>query len=157
MIKFIIMLLFPIAITAQVFVSTGLDVRNALVGSPVNAPAYDGTFSLGIRKQSFQIEARYETFKAIEYQSIGVVASYVFIPESFRLRNWRALTGIELAMIHRDVNWLHIEYHNKVAASGSLQYMLFEKVALGARTEAALRGDLDTVVVSGFLEAVFFF
>ena len=157
MIKFIIILLFPIITTAQVFISTGLDIRNAVFGSPVNEPAYDGTFGFGIRKENFQTEVRYETFKAIEYQSIGIAVSYVAVPETYRLRNWRGLLGIEIGMIHRDVNWMNIEYHTKIAASSSLQYMLFEKVALSARTEASLRGDLDKIVFSGYLELLFFF
>lgn len=156
--KLLVMLLLPVLVSAQgLFISTGIDARNAAFGSPVNPPAYDGTFSLGIRKETFQAELRYETFKAIDYQSAGVAVSYVHTPERYTLQRWHVLLGGELGIIHREVDWLNVQYHLKAAGSTTLQYLLFDRLGLNARAEAAWRGDLDKPVFSGYLEVQFFF
>lgn len=154
----IALFMIPVLTSAQgLFVSTGIDARNAAFGSSVNPPAYDGTFSLGIRKETFQAELRYETFAAIDYQSLGVSMSYVHTSERYTQQRWHVLLGGELGAIHRDVDWLNVEYHLKAAISPTLQYMVWDNFGVGARAEAAWRGDLDKPVFSGYLEVQFFF
>lgn len=89
------------------FVSTGVDVRNAIFGGTVNDAAYDGTFTIGYRNAGFSILAYYETFTAIHYESAGINPGYVFRPGkrlvpvadislSFIKRPWKVYPSLAL-------------------------------------------------------------
>lgn len=89
------------------FVSTGVDVRNAIFGGTVNDAAYDGTYSIGYRNAGFSILAYYETFSAIKYESAGVNPGYVFrsgkrlvpvadVSLSFIRRPWKVYPSLAL-------------------------------------------------------------
>lgn len=79
------------------FVSTSLDIRNAIFGGTVNEQAYDGIFSGAYRNGNFQILAYYETFKKIEYESFGVNPGYVFRPGKI----WVPVADLSLSFIRR--------------------------------------------------------
>ena len=102
----LILLIAPAQLSAQYwlakeedyfFVSTSLDIRNAIFGGTVNEQAYDGIFSAAYRSGTFQILAYYETFKEIEYESFGMNPGYVFRPGKI----WVPVVDLSLSLIRR--------------------------------------------------------
>lgn len=144
--KLLILLLITTFCQAQgsLFVSSEADVRNAIMGSPVNEPAYDGIFSIGYRTGSATFQASYETFKAIGFQSFNIRGGKVFeLARNFKLT---PIAGTGMTLRERD--WakrltpsldlsLQPEYH-------------FRNWFVFLRGEGRYRGDLDRIVNSGF-------
>ena len=124
------------------FTSVELDIRNALVGSDVNSAAIDGIFNVGFRDQSFQIQASYENFKAIDFYSFGFKGGYVFNADGNF--NYLLLGGISL--IQRNVQWTK-RLNASVSLNGQIEYHL-NPVFLLARFEGRYRGDLKEVIPS---------
>ncbi|MCB7482268.1 hypothetical protein [Christiangramia sediminis] len=120
------------------FVSTGVDIRNAIFGGTVNDAAFDGTYSIGYRNAGFSILAYYENFSAIRYESAGLNPGYVFRPGkilvpvadislSFIRRPWKVFPSLALNT--------RIEFH-------------FSKFFIYLRGESRWRTDYDFFQVS---------
>jgi len=124
------------------FTSVEVDVRNALVGSDVNEAAIDGVFNVGFRDKTFQIQASYENFRAIDFYSFGFKGGYVFNYEGHF--NYLLLGGISL--IQRNVEWTK-RLNTSVSLNGQVEYH-FSRVFLLVRIEGRYRGDLKEVIPS---------
>jgi len=127
------------------FTSVELDIRNALVGSDVNEAAIDGVFNVGFRDKTFQIQASYENFRAIDFYSFGFKGGYVFNYEGNF--NYLLLGGISL--IQRNVQWTK-RLNASVSLNGQIEYHL-NRVFLLVRIEGRYRGDLKKVIGSGYI------
>jgi len=144
--KTLLILLIPFLSYSQLRISTEVDPKNALFGSTVNDPAYDGTFSISYRIQDFQAQATYETFKEIGFKSYMIHAGKVLNPEG--KFNYVLLGG--LGIIERNVNWLNIVWHPTLSFSIQGEYNL-GKIFLSARPELRYRGDLKKAIGSGYM------
>ncbi|MGI0106715.1 hypothetical protein [Salinimicrobium sp. WS361] len=126
------------------FASTEIDVKNAFFEGTVNPRAYDGMFNFGYRNRSFQAQATYENFKAIDFYSFGIKVGHVFNHE--RVWNYLLLGGFEL--IQRNVPWLHEVLHFSASVSGQLEYH-YKNFFVLLRLEGRLRSDIDKLKGSG--------
>ena len=124
------------------FTSIEIDVRNSLVGSDVNEPAIDGVLNIGFRDHSFQIQASYENFKAIDFYSFGIRSGYVFNPEGNV--NYLLLGG--LSGIQRNVDWTK-RLSIGASINGQIEYHLHPFFIL-TRVEGRYRGDIKEVIPS---------
>ncbi len=72
--KLIIFLLLSLSLQSQSYFSIGTEVdpRNAIFGSDVNKPSYNGFHTLGFTSDKFRVELFYEHFNEIEYESVGL-------------------------------------------------------------------------------------
>ncbi|TRO64383.1 hypothetical protein [Christiangramia sabulilitoris] len=109
------------------FAGMGVDLRNATIGGTVNDASYDGTFSIGYRNVGFSILAYYETFQAIEYESMGVNPGFVLRPGkkftpaadlslSFIRRPWKTYPSLALnarAEYHFDRFFVYLRGENR--------------------------------------------
>ena len=127
------------------FVSSEVDVRNAIFGSPSNSPAYDGVFNLGYRNHGFQVLASYENFKAIDFYSFGFQAGHVFNHEG----DWNFVLLGGLSWIQRNVDWLQKVLFLSGSLSGQVEYQ-FSSFFVSLRGEGRFRGDLNEVIPSGY-------
>ncbi len=128
------------------FVSTELDPRNAISGSRVNEPAFDGVLNLGYRNKGFQAQASYENFNAINFSSYGFQFGHVFNHEGNF--NYALLGG--LSMIERHVSWLQKILFGSASISGQMEYHCFSRFYFSIRAEGRYRGDLNKVKPSGY-------
>lgn len=122
--------------------SVELDIRNAFVGSEVNPAAIDGVFNVGFRDHSFQIQASYENFKAIDFYSFGIKSGYVFNPEG--KMNYLLLGG--LSGIQRNVEWT-----KRLSLGASLNVQIeyhLDPFFFFTRVEGRYRGDIREVIPS---------
>jgi len=83
--KLIILLLLCISCNAQpkyAFVTVGVDVKNALVGSAPtnNKSALDGQIKVGATYNNFEMIMQYESFNKIDFQQFGFATNYVVYP-----------------------------------------------------------------------------
>lgn len=115
------------------FVSTGVDIRNAVYGGTVNSRALDIVFGLGARTGNFQAEAWYESFTRIKYQAFGLNLNYVFRPE----KRWVPMAGLELGLIKRPKH-----FHPSLALLVQLDYN-FSSFFVFLRGQGKLRTDLE--------------
>ena len=115
------------------FASTGVDLRNATFGGTVNDAAYDGTFSLGYRNAGFSIIAYYETFTAIEYESMGINPGFVVRPGKKLI----PAADISLSFIRRP--W---KTYPSLAFNSRIEYH-FDKFFVYLRGENRWRTDYD--------------
>ncbi|MCG9970511.1 hypothetical protein [Christiangramia crocea] len=120
------------------FVSTGVDVRNAIFGGTVNDASYDGTLSVGYRNAGFSILAYYETFAAIRYESMGVNPGYVFRPGKMLI----PVADLSFSFIRRP--W---KTYPSLAINTRLEYH-FDRFFIYARGESRWRTDYDFFQVS---------
>lgn len=151
----ILIMVFPVLCTAQpvnwfekenfLFVSTEIDARNALFGSPVNPPAYDGVFNLGYRDHGFHVQASYENFKAIEFYSFGFKAGHVFNYEG----DWNYTVLAGLGWIQRNVDWIQKTLHGSASISGQMEYHV-HRFFLFLRGEGRVRTDINKFKPSGY-------
>jgi hypothetical protein len=128
------------------FVSTEVDPRNAIFGSPVNPPAYDGVLNIGYRNHGFQIQASYENFKAIDFYSFGFQAGHVF--NHGEVWNYTLLGG--LGWIQRNVDWIKNYLYASASISSQLEYHYYS-FFLFVRGEGRYRHDLDKFKPSGYV------
>lgn len=149
--KLIILLLFPVLCFSQFqkekyfFISTEVDPRNAIFGSEVNPPAYDGVFNIGYRDNGINFQLAYETFAAIKFQSLELKGGYILNnTENFQ---YGALFG--LGFIFRDVDWTKA-MSCSVSLSGQVEYH-FDKIFVFARGEGRYRGDIQKIIPSGYI------
>lgn len=153
---FLVIFLFPLLCHSQyanrlekknfLFIGTELDPRNAIFGSPVNGPAFDGVLNFGYRHQEFQMQASYENFYAINFSSIGLQLGYVFNHEG--AFNFALLGG--LSLIQRKVDWLQKEMFNSANMSLQTEYHFFPRFYISLRAEGRYRGDLNLIKPSGY-------
>lgn len=115
------------------FVSTGVDLRNAVYGGTVNSQALDIVFGIGARTGNFQAEGWYESFTRIKYEAYGVNLNYVFQPE----KRWVPMVGLELGIIRRPKH-----LHPSLALIAQLDYN-FSSFFLFIRGQGKLRTDLE--------------
>lgn len=143
----LLLLLFPAQIVAQYwlsfeeeyfFVSTGVDVRNAVFGGTVNDASYDGTFSIGYRNAGFSVLAYYETFTGIRYESAGVNPGFVFRPGKMLI----PVMDLSISFIRRP--W---KVYPSLALNSRLEYH-FDRFFVYARGEYRWRTDYDFFQVS---------
>ncbi|GHA32779.1 hypothetical protein GCM10007103_12780 [Salinimicrobium marinum] len=128
------------------FVGTELDPRNAIYGSPVNEPAFDGVLNMGYRNHGFQVQASYENFNAIKFSSYGFQMGHVFNHEGNF--NYALLGG--LSMIERHVSWLQKVLFGSASISGQMEYHCFSRFYFSLRAEGRYRGDLEKFKPSGY-------
>ncbi len=76
-----------------VFVGTGLDARNAIIGGTVNPASYDGTFSFGYRNGGFSMIGYYENFTGIRFQMLSLNPGFVVRPEKKTYSGDRRFSG----------------------------------------------------------------
>jgi len=107
-----------------------------------NTPGIDGVFNLGFRDHSFQIQASYENFKAIDFYSFGFKGGYVFNAD--RRFNYLLLGGI--SWIQRNVAMLN-RLNVSVSLNGQVEYNL-NPVFLLARIEGRYCGDVKKIIPS---------
>lgn len=153
---FIIALLFPLLCVGQhsnpfekdvfFFVGTEIDPRNAIFGSPVNEPAFDGLLNIGYRNHGFQVQASYENFHAINFSSYGIQLGHVFNHNG--KFNYALLGGVSL--IQRKVSWLQKELFGSASISGQMEYHCFSRLYFFMRAEGRYRGDLNMLKPSGY-------
>ncbi len=115
------------------FISTGVDLRNAVYGGTVNSRALDIVFGIGARMENFQVEGWYESFTRIKYEAYGINLSYVFKPE----KRWVPMAGLELGIIRRPKH-----LHPSLALIVQLDYN-FSKFFVFLRGQGKLRTDLE--------------
>lgn len=120
------------------FVSTGLDLRNATFGGTVNDASYDGTFSIGYRNAGFSVLAYYETFAAIEYESLGINPGIVIRPGKKLI----PAADISLSIIRRP--W---KSYPSLALNARLEYH-FQRFFIYLRGENRWRTDYDFYQIS---------
>ncbi|TBW29941.1 hypothetical protein [Gramella sp. KN1008] len=139
---FLLLLLFPLQSFSQYwltrdedyfFISTGVDVRNAIFGGTVNDAAYDGTISAGYRNAGFSILVYYESFTAIRYESMGINPGFVVRPGKMLI----PVADLSLSFIRRP--W---KVYPSLAANGRLEYH-FDRFFVYARGEYRWRTDYD--------------
>ena len=106
----------------------------------INTQGIDGVFNIGFRDQSFQIQAGYENFKAIDFYSFGIKAGYVF--NANRRFNYLLLGGI--SWIQRNTALLN-RLNVSVSLNGQAEYHL-NPVFLLARFEGRYRGDIKKII-----------
>jgi len=109
-----------------------------------NSPGIDGVFNLGFRDHSFQIQASYENFKAIDFYSFGFKGGYVF--NTTRRFNYLLLGGI--SWIQRNAARLN-RLNVSVSLNGQAEYHL-DSVFLLARIEARYCGGVKKLIPSVF-------
>jgi hypothetical protein len=116
------------------FVSAGLDIRNAAVGSkPTNNKSeLDYTLKLGARDNHFEAAVFYESFPRIEFQAYGV--NFNGVAEIFK--NTDLAVGIELGNIVRYKK----ESHFMGGLNGEVRYDL-GGVLIGLQLNVRLRTD----------------
>jgi hypothetical protein len=138
----LILYIIPLFCTAQFyefekenyfFISTGVDIRNAVYGGTVNSRALDIVFGIGARTGNFQVEAWYESFTRIEYEAFGMNLNYVFQPE----KRWVPMVGLELGFIQRPR-----QLHPSLALIAQLDYN-FSSFFVFLRGQGKLRTDLE--------------
>jgi len=148
--KLVVLLLFPIITFGQyrysdhkesyLILSTEFDVRNALVGSDVNPPAYDGVYNIAYRIKEFHAQASFENFSEIGFKSYALGLGYVMNRESaFQLM----LMG-QLGLINRDSDWIKRDHDVMISGSLQLEYHLRNFFIFG-RTQLRYRGDLSRI------------
>ncbi|WP_300434944.1 hypothetical protein [Christiangramia sp.] len=120
------------------FAGIGVDLRNATFGGTVNPQAYDGTFNLGYRNENFSIIAYYETFSAIEYESMGINPGYVFRPGKMLI----PVADLSLSFIRRP--W---KIFPSLALNSRLEFH-FSRFFVHLRGEYRWRTDYDFFQVS---------
>ena len=144
---FIAVLLLPLHVNSQSwltredtywFAGMGVDLRNATFGGTVNDASYDGTFSIGYRNAGFSILAYYETFQAIEYESMGVNPGFVLRPG----KKFIPAGDISLSFIRRP--W---KTYPSLAFNARLEYH-FSKFFVYLRGENRWRTDYDFYQIS---------
>jgi hypothetical protein len=155
----LILLIIPTIMFAQSpFVQVEVDPRNLLMGSDVNDKALDIVFKVGLRSESIEMALGYESFKEINYSSVGYSIGRVFNDEG--IINYLILG--EVGLIFRDVDWIDQVLHCKLALNPQIDITIFrpkynfkrcsvKNMAITLRSEAAYRGDLDKMVYSGYL------
>lgn len=127
------------------FASTEVDPKNAIFGSSVNKPAYDGVVNVGYRKKSLQAQVSYESFSVIKFSSIGIQVGHVFnCKGNF---NYALLGG--LSLIQRKVSWLDKEHFTSASLSGQVEYHFLNFYIL-LRGEERYREDLGKGIASGY-------
>ncbi|MBO2546073.1 hypothetical protein J0871_16775 [Salegentibacter sp. BDJ18] len=147
----IIIILFPLLSLSQerdtrfAFMATGVDPGNAIYGSKVNEPAYNGSYSIGFRDRGFQLQATYQVFTAINFKAVEVYAGKVF--NYGRRFNYVALAGV--SMIQRKVNWLNQELHPALNLQGKIEYHFNNTFFVFGLGEFCYRGDIQELVPSG--------
>lgn len=129
----------------SLFVSSEADFRNAIMGSPVNEPAYDGIFSIGYRNGSATFQASYEIFKAIGFQSFNIRGGKVFE----LARNFKLTPMAGLGMTLREPDWAK-RLTPSLDLSLQPEYHFRNWLFVFLRAESRYRGDLDRIVNSGF-------
>ncbi|MGA9324534.1 MAG: hypothetical protein WBV11_06755 [Salegentibacter sp.] len=130
-----------------IFLATGFDVRNAISGKVLRAPAYDGTYTLGYRNENFQVQANYEYFSKIYYQDMGLSAGMIF-----RIKhklNYGILAGIVL--IQREVKWIADRINYGFSLTPQAIYHFTNHLFMAATLDGKYRGDIEETVVSGRL------
>ncbi|WP_026933264.1 hypothetical protein [Christiangramia echinicola] len=120
------------------FAGTGVDLRNATIGGTVNDASYDGTFSIGYRNVGFSILAYYETFQAIEYESMGINPGFVLRPGKRLI----PAGDISLSFIRRP--W---KTYPSLAFNARLEYH-FDRFFVYLRGENRWRTDYDFYQIS---------
>jgi len=120
------------------FAGTGVDLRNATIGGTVNDASYDGTFSIGYRNAGFSILAYYETFQAIEYESMGINPGFVIRPG----KRFIPAGDISLSFIRRP--W---KTYPSLAFNARLEYH-FDRFFVYLRGENRWRTDYDFYQIS---------
>ncbi len=99
--KLIIFLLVSLSLQSQSYftIGTEIDPRNAIFGSDVNKPSYNGFHTLGFTSDKFRVELFYEHFKEIEYESVGLQSGILLNVDRFE--NFKIPVLIQLSTVHR--------------------------------------------------------
>lgn len=117
------------------FITTGIDVRNAVIGSkPTNdESALDIQFKIGARANALEVALFYESFKRIDFQAYGVNVNGVFQ----LYKNFDVALGVGAGSVirYRDFNFLMLETNSE------LRYDL-GKCVIGLQLNNRLRNDL---------------
>jgi len=148
--KLIIILLFPLILTAQQ-VAIGFDVRNALIGSDVNCPSLDVQLKISDITPHREIGLEFEYFKEIDYFSYGVYSNYLVNVNSFQLA-----FGGELIQIIRG-KFTSFAY----GFNGEIRYFITDKIGVSTQYNIRRRTDLQLLyndgrfVNSGFVNLIY--
>ncbi len=119
------------------FISTGFDMRNAIVGSNATSykPAIDVNISLHGIYNKFELSIFYENFNRITFQSYGFTAGS---NTKTLITNLYACSSFEGGFIVRTGNSSYPFFGGNI----ELRYMLNEKLALGLLYNLRYRTDL---------------
>lgn len=166
-----ILLLLSTSIYSQVYVSAGIDVRNAVIGSDPtnNKPAFDGIFQFGMIGGNTEVSIGYERFNKICFDkmffSIGhqfPLYAYVSGKEIKTL----LITSVEPTLIGRwGEVWQTKSSHLSVGVSIGLRYQLNDKFDIELNVNALPRTDLSTrypevnkeipVIISNYFKVIY--
>jgi hypothetical protein len=139
--KLIILLLLATSTQAQIYVSTGIDVRNAIVGSKPtdNKPALDLLFKVHLVGQNVECTVQYERFEAIGFDKFAFGVGY-----QFKAFGTTITPSIEPTLIGRN-NFGDFDTKSSHLALGSsltIKYDISDKIGVGLALNALYRTDL---------------
>ena len=143
-----------VAVVNTVFsqqVAIGFDVRNAIKGSDVNAPAFDIQAKISDVTKHREIGLQFEYFKEIDYFSYSVYGNYI-LP----INDFRVLAGVEIVQIIRGKFTAYAYGFN-----GEIRYFITDKIGVGYQYNVRRRTDLQLLyndgrfVNSGFLNLIY--
>ena len=130
-------------------ISTGIDVRNGLVGSdPTNGkPKLDVIYQFSMVGKNIEVNLGYENFNAIGFEKYTVGVGYHF-PLYGRIGNWEIKTvlipSIEPTIIGRwgDV-WQCSSSHLSIAGNVAFRWFFTDKIGVELLTNFLPRVDLS--------------
>ena len=146
-----LILLFAINTIIAQQVAIGFDVRNAIKGSDVNAPAFDMQAKISDITTHREIGLQLEYFKEIDYFSYSMYGNYIVPINDFRL-----LVGVEIVQIIRGKFTTFAHGFN-----GEIRYFVTDKIGVGYQYNVRRRTDLQLLysdgrfVNSGFLNLIY--
>jgi hypothetical protein len=150
--KLIILLLLATSAQSQIYVSTGIDVRNAVTGTqPTNMnPALDLLFKVHLVGKNVECTVQYERFNTIGFEKYAFGAGYIFpLYGNIGGKTIRTLVipSIEPTLIGRWKTNNSGDFDSKsshLALGGSMtvKWELSERLAIGIVGNALYRTDL---------------
>jgi hypothetical protein len=139
--KLIILLLLATSAQSQIYVSTGIDVRNAIVGSKPtdNKPALDLLFKVHLVGKSVECTVQYERFESIGFDKFAFGVGY-----QFKAFGTTITPSIEPTLIgrHNFGDFDTKSSHLAIGGSMTVKWELSERLAIGIVGNALYRTDL---------------
>lgn len=152
--KLILLLLLTTMANAQVFISTGVDIRNALVGSKPtkNNPELDFYIQLHLVDRHVDVSVGYEIFNKIGFEKYNAGIGYIFPLYCYigdRQIKTTLLVSVEPTIIGRwktntNNDWGNTSSHLTIGASTALKWDISDRLSIGVTSNLLPRTDLNT-------------
>lgn len=164
--KLLFILIFcSIATNSQnIYISGGIDVRNAIKGSnPTNnKPAIDAIIQFGMIGKKTELVIGYEKFQTISFDKFFFGLGHQFLVNN----EITLIPSIEPSLIGRwGKNWQSVSSHLSVGASLAIRYKLSDHLSLELKGNALPRTDLKAsypeihknvpIIFSNYLKIVY--